>query len=202
MFNRRRALIIIIILGLLIISFIIYWLWFRQPAGQGPAGGTASTTPNKIEVSTSTPGSKPRNYQQYDISKEAPHVTNADDLGKVGMTFAGLFGSFSKQSNYGGIEDAKVFMTSDLQAWADTYIAKLRADNKDKVYYDIATTPLTYKAENFNASSGQAKITIETLRKESTEAVNNGSQYSQTLTLDFVKANGHWLVNAAYWGKK
>jgi len=201
--NRKRAIILIVVLGLLIIAFIIYWVWFRQPKALGPSPETpVSPGSLPVEISTSTPGSKPRNYQNYDASKEAPHEINASDLGKIGMTFAERFGSFSKQSNYGNIEDAKLFMTSDLRTWADSYLEKLKEDNKDKDYYDIITKATSFDVKSFDAASGQGSIVINTLRKESTEAVNNGKEYSQTLTLDFVKVSDAWLIDAAYWSKK
>ncbi|MFA5162979.1 MAG: hypothetical protein WC441_00445 [Patescibacteria group bacterium] len=203
MINRKRAIILVVVLGLLIIAFIIYWVWFRRPITLGPSVETpVSPGSLPVEISTSTPGSKPRNYQNYDISKEAPHEINANDLGKLGMTFAERFGSFSKQSNYGNIEDAKLFMTSDLRDWADTYLDKLKEENKDKDYYDIVTKATSFEVSSFDAKSGQGSIVIKTLRKESTEAVNNGKEYPQSLTLDFKKVGDSWLIDAAYWGKK
>jgi len=201
MINRKRALILIIIIGLLLIALIIYLVWFKNPKVTTPE---VPTNPALIkpEISTNTPGTKPRNYQQYDISKEAPHELNANDLGKIGMNFAERFGSFSKQSNYGNIEDAKLFMTKDLAAWADSYALKLRSDHAKDTYYDIITKALSFKASGFDNKAGTAVITINTLRRESTEAVNNATAYSQNLTLNFVRVNNDWLINAAYWEKK
>lgn len=201
--NRKRAIILILVLGLLIIAFIIYWVWFRGPKTISPSQETpVSPGSLPVEISTSTPGSKPRNYQNYDISKEAPHEINANDLGKIGMSFAERFGSFSKQSNYGNIEDAKLFMTSDLRDWSDSYLDKLKTDNQDKDYYDIITKATSFEVKSFDAKSGQASVMVNTFRKESTEAVNNVKEYPQSLTLDFVKVSDTWLINAAYWGKK
>lgn len=205
MINRKRALIAIILLGSLIIAVIIYLVWFKKAPGTptpGAPGAPIVLTLPKPEINTSTPGTKPRDYQKYDISKEPIHTITANDLGKVGMTFAERIGSFSKQSNYGNIEDAKLFMTPSLRTWADTYALKLQADNKSKTYYDIATKALSFKVVKFDDQAGTAVITVKTTRKESTEAINNGVAYLQDLTLNFVRVNDNWLVDAAYWGTK
>lgn len=202
MLNRKRALILIILVGLLLIAIIIYLVWFKNKAAQPLPPVVINPALIKPEISTNTPGTKPRNYQNFDISKEAPHEKNANDLGKLGMTFAERFGSFSKQSNYGNIEDTKVFMTKDLAAWADTYATELQSQHAAQSYYDIVTKAVSFEASKFDASAGTAVILIKTLRKESTEAINNGVSYSQNLTLNFVRVNGNWLVSAAYWEKK
>ena len=203
MIDRKRALILIITLGLLIIALIIYFVWYKKPT-TNPNGPAPVINPALIkpEISTNTPGTKPRNYQKFDISKEATHVLTGDDLGKVGMNFAERLGSFSKQSNYGNIDDAKLFMTASMRDWADKYALKLQADNKDKPFYDIVTKALSYQVLSFDDKGGKAVVIIETLRRESTEAINNATGYKQNLTLNFLKVNDNWLVDAAYWEKK
>ncbi|MCX6798353.1 MAG: hypothetical protein NTX66_04050 [Candidatus Falkowbacteria bacterium] len=189
MINRKRALILILLVGLLIIAIIIYLVWFKKPVAPTP-GAAKPINPALIkpEISTSTPGTKPRNYQKYDVSKEAPHLER--------------FGSFSKQSNYGNIEDSKLFMTKDLSAWVDTYAAKLRSDHAAQTYYDIETKALSFKVDNFDAKLGKATVIVATLRRESTEAVNKATPYSQNLTLGYVRVDDNWLVNDVRWANK
>lgn len=203
MINRKRAIALVIIIGLLLIALIIYLVWFRgKDARQGTIDETPGFSSVLPEINTSTPGTKPRNYQNYDISKEEPHIIGANDLGKIGMNFSERFGSFSKQANFGNIEDAKLFMTESLRRWADSYTKQLKEDYQDRDFYEIETKAIAFTVISFNEEEGSARIVVETMRRESESLTEQGDDFMQELTLDFVLTGDRWLIDAAYWEKK
>lgn len=205
--NRKKIGLLIIIIAILLLAIIIIiFLKRNQPAvdntpivpvNTGGIVGSANTAPT---APTSTPGDAPRNYQAYDVTKEAPHKINANDAAKLSALFAERLGSFSNQSDYSNVTDLKILMTADMKDWADKYVADLRAQKYSGQYYGIITKALTTKILS-PEKDGQIKIEIQTERQESNADVVSAS-YLQKMTLDLVKANDEWLVDGAYWEKK
>jgi len=205
--SRKKLGILIIAIGLIIIILIIYFLFLKKspaPVTTTPTNPeVAGTLPFSPQIGTTTPSDKPRNYQQYNVANEPEHKINANDLGKISMSFAERFGSFSNQSNYGNFTDLKILMTDNMKTWADKYVTDLRnqPQNSD-AYYGVITTAITFEVKKFDDKAGQADIIVATQRRESTEAINGGTPYSQNLSLSLVKKNGEWLFDKAYWEKK
>ncbi len=205
--NQKKLGIFIVIVGLVIILLIIYFfLWKKAPTTivETPTtpevGGQLPTTE---EIGTTTPSDKPRNYQQYNAASEPEHKLNANDLGKISMSFAERFGSFSNQSNYGNFTDLKILMTDSMKTWADKYVADLKSQpQNNNSYYGVITKAITFEVKKYDDAVGQAEILVSTQRRESTEKINGGTPYSQNLTLSLVKVNGEWLFDKAYWEKK
>lgn len=205
--DRKKIGILIIVVGLIIIGLIVYFTFLRKSPIETPIDiiptDITGQLPSSPEMGTTTPSDKPRNYQQYDISTEAPHKVNGDDLGKISMSFAARFGSFSNQSNYGNFTDLKILMTENMKTWADSYVTDLKKQaQNNNAYYGITTQALTYEVKKFDDASGQAEIVVGTQRRESTEKINGGEPYVQNLTLTLEKVNGEWLFDKAYWEKK
>jgi hypothetical protein len=206
--NRRNVGILIIIIGLILIALIIYFGFLRKSAPVEPEG-TATTTPTVTsqlptgpEVSTTTPSDKPRNYQKYDISQEAPRPTGSADLAKRAMLYSERLGSYSSQSDYSNFTDLKIYMTDSLRVWSDKYVAELKSQVKNNAYYGIETKALTTEVKSFNDKSGTADIVVTTERRESTEKIGGGEPFIQKIDLSFVKtASGDWLMDKAYWEK-
>jgi len=209
--TNRKLGILIIVIGLLLIILIIYFGFIRKSASVTPiTTPTATTTTGQLtsgpSTGTTTPGDLPRNYQQYDISKEPAHKFNADDLSKIAMAFAERLGSYSSQSDYGNFTDLKIFMTSSMQAWADKTVAEYKAKSANNTaYYGIVTTAVTTEVKSFDDAAGTAKIIVTTERRESTAnsavGTGGGQPYKQKIDFSFVKVNGDWLIDSAYWEK-
>ncbi len=205
--SRKKLGILIIVLGLIIIILIIYFLFWKKSPSTVPTTPSGSEIigppPSLPEVGTTTPSDKPRNYQQYNIANEPEHKINANDLGKISMSFAERFGSFSNQSNYGNFTDLKILMTDSMKTWADKYVTDLKNQPQaGSSYYGVVTTAITFEVKKFDDKAGQANIIVATQRRESTEKINGGAPYSQNLDLSLVKKNGEWLFDKAYWQKK
>lgn len=202
--NRKKIGLLIILLGVIIIILIIYFGFIKSkplpttetpeitPSGQLPSGPVSAST---------TPSDSPRNYQKYDISQEAPHQTNANDLAKIGMAFAARFGSYSNQSDYGNFTDLKIFMTDNMKEWVDTYITQLKKQASAGGYYGLTTRAISAEVKSFDDQAGTALIVILTERSESGDKISGGTPQPQKIDLTFKKVNGDWLVDRAYWEK-
>lgn len=202
--NRKRIGLLLILVGLLLLIVIIYFGFPKK----APTGSTAtSTTPGGLTTGavtgTTTPGNRPANHLTYDLSQEAPHVTNATDLEKIGMSFAERFGSYSNQSNYGNFTDLKIFMTDNMKVWVDTYIADLKKSAVAGAGYSgLVTHALTAQTSGFNDQAGTALVIVTTERSASTDQIGGGTPQIAKLDLTFKKVSSDWLVDKAYWEKK
>lgn len=207
--NRKSLGVFIIILGLILLGLIIYFSFFygtEEPVvAPVDNGGTTiiNTLPGGDNTPTTTPGDKPRNYQQYDLSQAGAYKSGEADLVKTAEAFAERFGSYSNYSNFSNFSDLQIFMTSNMKTWADEYVAGLRAAAKDgDAYYGITTTAITGKASAYDEKAGTAQITISTARRESIGEGSESSAYNQDIAISLKKVNGEWLVDKAVWQTK
>ena len=199
--GRQRIGIGLIILGLLLIIIIIYFAFFKketriieEPIDPEKETSVVDSFPN------TTPGDIPRDNFKYDISKEEEHLFNATDLEKRAKSFSERFGSYSNQSDYSNFTELEIFMTKDFNNWTKKHVLELKAaapsyDN----YYGISTRALTAKALEFDKNKDSAKVYVLTERTESAEDGLGTDTYRQGITLNFVKIDKDWLVDAAYW---
>lgn len=206
MMDDRKKIGLLIISIAVIILVIIAILFFKKINSNNNLVNRTENGTSTLEVSeivvmpTSTPGDRPRNYQVYDVSKEAPYEVNANDAAQTARLFATRLGSFSNQSDYGNVTDLKIFMTNSMRKWADKYVADLKAQSYTGEYYGIITHPLTTKVLSYDKEGGKAKIEVVTERQENKgDAI--GTAYQQKMILDLVKNNNEWLVDNAVWEK-
>ncbi len=202
--NRKTIGLLFILLGLIVIAAIIYFVFMKKAAVEeplAPVNNQTSQLPAGEEKGTTTPSDKPRNYTQYDVTKEAVHTVNAADLAQRSKSYAERLGSYSTQSDYGNFTDLKIYMTPSLQAWSDKYVAEQKASAKSDSYYGITAKALTTEIKSFDDKAGTAEIIVTTERRESTEKIGGGEPFTQKLDLSFLKVNGEWLMDKAYWEK-
>ena len=203
--NRKKIGILLIALGVLIIILILYFALKKGPAedeitvlnpeNNQPAG--------QLEQSSTTPSNIVREKINYDISQEEKHSFNATDLAKRAEAFAERFGSYSNQSNYENFSDLELFVTDSFNEWMSSYASKLRDNSPaSSAYYGISTRALTVEVKSFDEEAGQATVNVITKRTESSAANGALDPYNQALLLEFIRDNGEWLVDAAYWEKR
>lgn len=196
-------------MGLILLGLVIYFSFFYgtdEPAVTPIDNGAPTvinTLPDGEVTPTTTPGDKPRNYQQYDLSQAGSYKSGEADLVKTAEAFAERFGSYSNYSNFSNFSDLQIFMTSSMKTWADEYVAGLRAAAKDgDAYYGITTTAITGKASAYDEKAGTAQITISTARRESIGEGSESSAFNQDIAISLKKVNGEWLVDKAVWQAK
>jgi len=202
--NRKKIGLLLILVGLLLIILIIYFGFSKKTPTTTTTNITpAATSTVRVTVNgTTTPGDLPTGHQTYDLSKEAPHITNAGDLEKIGMAFAERFGSYSNQSDFGNFRDLKLFMTDNMKTWVDTYIAALKKSASTATGYSGQEThALSAKASAFDDKAGTAAVVVTVARSVSSDKIGGGQPQTAKLDLAFKKVNNNWLVDKAYWEK-
>jgi hypothetical protein len=86
--------------------------------------------------------------------------------------------------------------TASMQDWLESQKAALMKKYPlNDEYYGVTSLAPIAKVESFTENS--AAIMVTTQRTET----RNGDvkKYNQDLKIEFVKENGKWLINAAYW---
>jgi hypothetical protein len=202
--NKTRKIgILVVSIGLILLIVLIYLTFFKSTEVEEVPEVKDPTTED-IGLPDSddpivTPGDRPRSLEVYDINQEEKHIPGIEDISKLAMSFTERFGSFSSQSNFSNITDAKLFMTASLKEWADTYIKRLREENPEDSYYGITTLALSTKTINYNERAGKAEIMVMTHRRESGDKIEGENNFRQDLLIEFEKENDNWRVNAIYW---
>ncbi|MBU1149002.1 hypothetical protein KKI23_02825 [Patescibacteria group bacterium] len=121
-------------------------------------------------------------------------------LKNIAVNFTEVWGSFSNQSNFENIDDLKVFMTTDMQDWADDYVENARANRPtDAIYYGISSKAITTELAELNETKGTAEFIITCQRKESTGSVTNSQIFYQDNIIKMEKMNDVWLVAGSFW---
>jgi len=200
--SRKKLGLFLIILGFLIMILLIYFTFIKKDPGEPgvfePEPVAEGQLPAELETGTTTPADRPL-APVYDPGNEPVHRFNSEDLSKRAMLYVERLGSYSSQSDYGNFLDLKIYMTASMKAWIDRHVADLKAIYRDGSYYGIETKALTSEVVSFSDAAGTAKIIIVTERRESRETIGGGASFRQSITLDFRKVNGEWLIDGAYW---
>ena len=200
--KRRRIGILLISLGLLIILIVVFLFLTRKDDDRPIITPDGEENLPEIIIEETTPSDIQRNYQQYDISKEAEHVFNSTDLSKRARVFVERFGSYSNQSDYGNFKDLELYMTKSFAAWSSSYVDKLRENAPNyQSYYGISTVAIQTELKSFDDNLGVAEIDVLTERTETTSGLDQ-DKYRQKISLKFLKVGRDWLVDAAYWEKR
>jgi len=202
--DRRYIGVIIIILGLVIIAGIIYVIFFLKfsPASQTALEEQAVTpvaltqTPEPIATTTAE-------QTTVRISPIKKTEVGQEDLVRIATAFSERFGSFSNQSDYGNVRDLKIFMSTKMQNWADSYISQARAKPAaSAIYYGITTKAIASAVRQFSSETGQAEIFVKTQRREASGTTANATTFYQDIVIKFVRERGIWKVDSALWQKR
>ncbi|MDD3301399.1 MAG: hypothetical protein PHR57_01330 [Patescibacteria group bacterium] len=202
--NKKKISFLIIAISLIMIAIVVWLVIKNKDQGLVPPivdnqGSQIATITEPIN--TSTPGTAPRDYRKFDISKEPKIEQDEEAVKKIAMSFAERFGSFSNQSNYSNIEDLKIFMTKSMGNWAEGYLSDLKeAKSNNGEYYGITTKAVSAEAKSFDKNKGEAEIVITTRRQESKGSVV-GAYFNQELTLKMAKDGSIWKADSASWQK-
>ncbi|MFA6603995.1 MAG: hypothetical protein WCT10_04130 [Patescibacteria group bacterium] len=210
--SRRTRIILIIAALLLLVGAIIAYL-LLQP--RGSAGVTALPDDGATDINRQLGGSLDRTTGA-NVNAAAPSQPAADAttpvvpavpdesaaLKRLAAAFAERFGSFSNQSGYENILDLRSFMSPAMIKWADKYVADATAAGAVRAeYFGMVTRSVSSEVLKLDETAGIAKIAVTTQRREI--APNGGEKlYYQVISIDFVKTDGTWKVDAAKWGDK
>jgi hypothetical protein len=222
--SRKILGILIVIAGLLIMVGIVYFGFLGNFSFFGFLGDETETQisePEEQEIETEVQESNQtvRDRVPEAVIRERPIVDepevqpvetikrndisqfNKTDLKRMAASFAERFGSYSSHSNFSNIVDLKVFMSSKMEKWADSYVFEQRKQGIDKsIYFGITTKSVAEEVKSFDDDMGIASVLVLTRRREYTGSMNNLSNtYDQNVLIEFVNERGAWKVNDAVW---
>ncbi len=122
-----------------------------------------------------------------------------EQLKRTSSLFIERFGSYSNQSNFSNVSDLKIYMSANMKKWADDFVEKNNIDRDVSVYYGITTKSISQKIEFINEEDGEAKILVNTLRRESGGNLSEDNSFYQEVSVRFVLEKNFWKVDSANW---
>ncbi len=205
--ERKKFAIIIILFGLIAMIGIIYVIFFHD-------FNVPTDKSSVVENQTSTGLPVADQSQQVVIptvkvelpvhsGEQNQEKLKLDDIKRFSGAFVERLGSFSSHSDYGNIVDLKIFMTKEMQVWADEYLIEQRSKKSDpNLYYGITTKAIIKEILSYDEALGEAKILVKTQRRESFGSNSNSDVFYQDITLELVKQGTAWKVGKASWKDK
>lgn len=122
------------------------------------------------------------------------------DVEKIARFFTEFFGSFSTDSNYSNVTGLKIYMTQNMQKWADGFVVDAKKNKNNAAgYFGVTTKAVSVKTDSFSDEQGKAEVTVSCQRRESTGTSSNARIYYQDMIVSFAKEKGVWKVNEARW---
>lgn len=199
--NKKIVGIIIVIAALVIIAGIVYFIFFYRFANS-PAPAVTAPVKTTVEPAVEPPLAEPAAIVEPPVAPKK-NETAADDLARMASAFAERFGSFSNQSDFGNIRDLEIFMTDNLQDWAENYINEARIKKtQTAIYYGIITKAISNEVKKFDVDVGQAEILVKTQRRETAGISGNSSVFYQDIIIKYARQQGVWRVDGVYWQAK
>lgn len=199
--NKKYIGISIIFFGLIALAVIIYFLFFYK---------VKDIKPVVPEQTLETPKMIPKTISEEKKEEKKAVITIMPkrEFGEINLkilaaSFAERFGSFSNQSDFGNIRDLKILMSQRMADWADDFIqGEISKKTSSSIYYGVTTKAVFENVKEFDTTKGTASVLVSTQRKESTGTTNNSTKFAQDILLNFVRKNGAWKVDSAYWQDK
>ena len=142
---------------------------------------------------------------QENANTANPQQANAisrgkSDVEKIARFFTEFFGSFSTDSNYSNVTGLKIYMTQNMQKWADGFVADAKKNkSKEAGYFGVTTKTVSVKTDSFSEEQGKAEVIVSCQRREATGTSTNARIYYQDMSVSFLKEKGVWKVNEAKW---
>jgi hypothetical protein len=205
----RRQKIIIAIVVLLLLLLLVFLFLSRGQQVVGPPGLDAqpelkSEPGTGLQVEPTDTGRESVPLETGETIEEVTPPPEPDDrtnVLRIASAFAERFGSFSNQSDFENILDLKVFMTSSMADWADSYVEDARESGaaSSGEYFGVTTRSVTTELLDFNETSGTAKVQVNTQRSERRGAAVVPSIRYQTVDIEFRREGDIWKVDSAVW---
>jgi len=204
--KRKLIGILIIIVGLIALIGIIYLIFFYNfTTRPGEVSQDRELVQQTEVVQTEEQPARLPTKPIITAKTSQPSQTEVgqEDLLRMASAFAERFGSYSNQSDYGNIRDLKIFMSSTMQDWADSFIDQARAKKSESsIYYGITTKAIAQEVIKFDEDLGQAEVLVKTQRREAIGTTSNTTVFYQDIVIKFVRQKGIWKVDGAYWRDK
>ncbi len=177
-----------------------------------PQNNSKTNTPNKssqpknvrtiiVDDNLLNNNNVPVKNNSVPVFQQSDNTVKESDLLKMAAAFAERFGTYSNQSNFANIIDLKMFMSTKMKLWADTYVADMRAKKNDNsLYYGVTTRAINQEMSLLDEDSGEARATVYTRRQEAAGFTNNITKsFSQEIVVNMIKENKSWKIDAVFW---
>lgn len=213
--------IIIIFSGLVLLTGVVYLLFFRQsywPSWLGflkgkenaivrvnnnliPNLGSTTTSPTSSREVKKIIFTETKTEDKTEITKATKSEFSRQDLLRLAASFAERFGTYSNQSNFSNILGLKIFMSRRMKVWVNSYIREHQQTQMDNsIYYSITTKAVSQEFKDYDDDLGRSVVLVKTRRREASGSVSNVSDtFSQNILINFIKENGAWKVDSANW---
>ena len=140
------------------------------------------------------------NTNEANIQQANAASRGKSDVEKIARFFTEFFGSFSTDSNYGNVTGLKIYMTQNMQKWADGFVADAKKNKNNAAgYFGVTTKAVSVKTDSFSEEQGKAEVIVSCQRREATGTSTNARIYYQDMAVSFIKEKGVWKVNEARW---
>lgn len=198
--TKRLLAILVIILALVILAVIIYFLFFYNFGDDIRVflrEKEIIKEEEEIEKKQVVKKIPAKEEKVIEASKEEVERAN---LQKTASSFAERFGSYSNHSDYENITDLKVFMSKKMAVWADEFIEESKAEgNYEDVYQGVVTKAVSSEVLSINESLGRAEVLVKTQKIKSSGTTSNTSTGYEDILIIFIKEDGIWKIDSAYW---
>jgi uncharacterized protein YpmS len=203
--NKRKTGFLLIALAIILLVLAVLFLLnpkkniFKNIFNRDSEVGQEEKSPEQIFEEERA---KERDSIVYDFDPdvEANREWDEDDFRQIARPFAERFGSYSNQSDYRNIDDLKIFMTEKMKDWADDYVRGLRESSPiEQEFYGVTTKSLLEpQILSFDLAGSKVEVSL-TVQREEIFFSGEKNIFSQDIKIVFVKQNGEWLVDGAFW---
>ncbi|MFH1413138.1 MAG: hypothetical protein ABIG10_03900 [bacterium] len=193
--NKKRFGFFIITLGLVLIGAIIYFIFFHDFSGKESGVSTeieeAKDMPERKQNVKTPEGEEVLNLTPSLTQEELYH----EDVRQLASSFTERLGSWSNQADSSNLVDLKLFMTKQMQDWADENIISNRIGLDYEEYYGISTKAVTSEVQS--KSDDFASVMVHTKRTE----IKQGKTrvFNQDILIKLAKPGKSWKVDGAFW---
>lgn len=188
----------LIVVGGLLILFSVLTL-VRYITGRKEAQPPAQ----EQSAQQTVPGVSPTQQPLVEIVPHQPEIRKeakpGDEILSLTLPFVERFGSYSNQGNFENLSDLLSFMSPSMRTWAEKQIAEQAAKPFQELYRGVTTKALSYTMKNYQPEQGRAEMLVSTQRHELIGSTINARVYNQDVVVKFVKDDGAWVVDSAFW---
>ena len=214
--SNKKILISVIAIVIFLLAVVLFFFFFYNPSGQENASPSptsqqesdqqATDTSNRIPVNQSSEGDSDEGETILTTSTADTELSQKQDFNRVDLanmasSFAERFGSYSTHSNFDNIKNLEIFMTEDMQEWAEEFVQE-QSQEDSREYSGVTTNTISTDIIEFDQEGGTAEVVVTTQRRESTGSRQESTTYDQDLTLEFVKKDDSWKVDRAEWEER
>ena len=201
--NQRGLAISLIIFGIFLILFIVWYLFLsgnkKDVVEQNSNIEKIDDQDREIDMEEII-----KEIEEEDLNLENKknikiNKVNLEELGlkRIAISFTERFGSFSNQANFSNLIDSQIFMSQKMIDWSNDFIRKNQKGAIDSDYSAIITKAISVKIDKINLEGGYAIVSVNTKRIK--KGNKNKTEEMKKISLIFKRESQEWKVDQANW---